>query len=473
MRKTLLTRLAMGASVLAVLAAPIVNAMPAHAVLPSGQDAVAAAGSDTTEKVMTGIMQDLDNRTINGHTVRAYNIPASPAAYDNNTTGVSNHQYHVEGDANCADVNWVKDPLAPGSNTAATEGTAPFGSGAGKKYLVAQNAGTVSGQSGSACVDIARSSSGPGVANPPDGQNLASFEYYAFAMDAVGWATTSLKAPGTLTRKQITDIYDCNVTNWDQLPGGVSGPIQRYFPQLGSGTRSFFISDILVGKPGSYAPPTVAQNSACPTDPILIEENEATAVANADLDKAILPYSAAVWSYHAQNSINPTIDRRNGARLGGITTTTDDTSDTSTAVIKASPVRWDSVGRKYRLDTTAASGCGTPTVGTNPCGVVKETNVKQEIGSANFNEANGNYPGIRFVYNVLDNSRASYSDAFALVGFNNISGGVKSPLCDATSSGTGATEFALILQFGFAPLNNTGGGTANNAGATCRKYLPS
>lgn len=431
----------------------LLTAGTAHATLPSGQTALTSGGSDTTEKVMTRIMADLDGRSPNGHVVRTRNIPASPKAYDTNDPfyGITGNKYHVEGDAKCADTDWGKDPLAPGSNTASTQGVAPFGSGAGKKYLVAQNGGTVASQSpsgtDSTCVDIGRSSSALGTNG--DGQNLSGFEYYAYAIDGVGWATTSLKAPAILTRQQITDIYDCNITDWSQLPGGQTGPIQRYFPQPGSGTRSFFDTDILVGKASSYGPPSGI--SGCP-DPVLVEENEATQVAAADLDKAILPYSAAVWSYHAQNSINPTVDLRNGARFGGI-----ETLNGSTPVLKASAIRWDSTGRKYRLDTTAS-------------GVVKETNVKQEAG-ASYNEATGSFPGIRFVYNVLDPTRNSYADALSTVGFDNSSGGAKSPVCDNAAGGTGANENALILQYGFAPLNSSGGGAANAAGATCRQYI--
>jgi ABC-type phosphate transport system substrate-binding protein len=430
----------------------LLTAGTAHATLPSGQTALTSGGSDTTEKVMTRIMADLDNRSPNGHVVRTRNIPASPKAYDTNDPfyGITANKYNVQGDASCVDQDWTKDGLAPGANTASTQGVAPFGSGAGKKYLVAQNAGTVASQNpigtGTTCIDIGRSSSGPG--SNGDGQNLTGFEYYAFALDGVSWATTSLKAPSTLTRQQLDDIYDCNVTDWGQLPGGTSGPIQRYFPQSGSGTRDFFTTDIL-GKAKGYIPPS--PGGSCPNT-VLIEENEATQVVAADLDKAILPYSAAVWSYHAQNSINPTVDLRNGARLGGVTTL----DGSNNPVLKASPVRWDGTGRKYRLDTTAS-------------GVVKETNVKQEAG-ASYNEATGSFPGIRFVYNVLDPTRTSHTDALATVGFDNSSGGAKSPLCDNGSGGTGANENALILQYGFAPLNTTGGGAANAAASTCRAY---
>ena len=53
-----------------------------------------------------------------------------------------------------------------------------------------------------------------------------------------------MKAPATLSRAQLVGIYDCTITDWATV-GGVAGPIQRYYPQVGSGTRSFFSTDIL------------------------------------------------------------------------------------------------------------------------------------------------------------------------------------------------------------------------------------
>jgi hypothetical protein len=161
-----------------------------------------------------------------------------------------------------------------------------------------------------------------------------------------------------------------------------------------------------------------------------------------------MPYSSALWAYHAQNAINPTLDRRNGARLLGLTTTSG---------LKASTVYYNTDDHQFQLDDTAS-------------GVIKEANVKQ--ANAGWSEAGGNFPGIRFVYNVLDSvgNRKGYQAAFQLVGFQNVNGGTKSPLCDATASGSGANEFASILSNGFKPLPATANGTSNLAGSTCRFY---
>ena len=103
------------------------------------------------------------------------------------------------------------------------------------------------------------SSSAPprGLASDP-----VTFEYYAFALDAVSWASPSLQAPATLTLVQLQGIYNCTFTDWAQVGGG-SGPIQRYFTQVGSGTGSFFQSDLLGGfDPTSVSTTTPPAGSA-------------------------------------------------------------------------------------------------------------------------------------------------------------------------------------------------------------------
>jgi phosphate transport system substrate-binding protein len=428
--------------------AGLLTATPAHAVLSGSEVAVAAGGSDTTEKIMNSVVSDLTGRTVTvnsaNKTARVFNVPAFSTA-----------SFVVPGDTECQDTTWTKDPLAPGSNTASTRGVAPFGSSAGRNYLAAEDGGTGPGSATGTdfgCIDVARSSGAPRAAG---GGDRSTFEYYAFAFDAVSWATTSLKAPPTLTRQQITDIYDCNITDWSAV-GGTPGPIVRYFPQAGSGTRSFFISDVLVGKASSYAPPS---GGAC-TDggPFLIEENQingttgvnGSSIADADLDKAIVPYSGALFNFQASKALNPSLDRRCKtigvcARLGGI-------NGSPTTATNASPIRWNGIDRRYELDTS---------------GVVHESNVKQT-------GATSVYPGIRFVYNVLDGvgggTRAGYQAGFQLMGFDNITGGFKSPMCDAVSGGTGDFEFNAIISNGFAPLPPTANGTSNQAGSTCRKY---
>jgi phosphate transport system substrate-binding protein len=216
-----------------------------------------------------GLPVSVGGITVNAH---AYNIPTQPAS-----------AFNVPGESDTTtdcpnDVGWTV-------GTTVNRGIAPNGSGAGLNYLKAETGGTGPNPVGGTetagqnfgCLDVARSSGGPrGLSNDP-----ASFEYYAFALDAVSWATTSMKAPATLTTAQLQGIYKCTITDWSQIQGGGSGPIQRYLPNPASGTRKFFISNVL--QLGSYTATDEAAGTNCPavkgdgvvsgTGPIL-EEND-------------------------------------------------------------------------------------------------------------------------------------------------------------------------------------------------------
>jgi ABC-type phosphate transport system substrate-binding protein len=213
---------------------------------------------------------------------KAYNVPSV----------ITSGSFTVPGDKQC------------GAQTYNTGNPPPNGSGAGKNALAADTTG---------CVDIARSSSGRGATDP------ASFEYYAFAKDAVSWARFSGgHAPANLTQDQLKGIYLCDqpgglprFTNWNQV-GGTAGTIIRYLPQIGSGTLSFFETRIL-GL--TSAQQGVLDGSSCASPPNRVEENHGNAVVSANRPNAILPYSFAQWTAQA-NGVVP--DDRAGAVEGQI-----------------------------------------------------------------------------------------------------------------------------------------------------------
>ncbi len=267
---------------LASSAAFLVTLAPtAHAATP----VIVAVGSDTTQDVMGAILNGTGQYNVKAQQTTALTVPA-----DAPTCTVA-QTYHT--------------PAGAG------EVLAPNGSGAGRNALIAEE--TAAAGSPRGCIDIARSSGAPrGIGA---GKDTATMQYYAFALDSVGVVSPSLAAPGTITQANLLKIYNCTFTDWSQLPGGGSGPIQRYIPQAGSGTRCFFISDLL----GGFDPTTVS-SASCPAVNQSIEENEATQVALADHEKAILPFSTGQWIFQANNHLNPSIDLRNGAKLIGQTT---------------------------------------------------------------------------------------------------------------------------------------------------------
>lgn len=155
------------------------------------------------------------------------------------------------------------------TKTGATPIARPNGSGAGVTALNTTTHTTL---------DIARSSRGPNPGSSADW-------FVPFAQDAVGWsAFTGGNAPHDLTSSDLTGIYNCTITNWNQITDepGYTGPnakIDVFVPQAGSGTRSFFLTAIGVTAPQS------CWNAAAP------EENEGTDAAFAGDVNAVYPYS--------------------------------------------------------------------------------------------------------------------------------------------------------------------------------------
>ncbi len=450
MKSSLLKRSLIAGAVVATSVATYIPMISA-----ASADVIAAGGSDTTENVMGSILSQL-----NTDANPTYNIPVYSAS-----------NFTVPADANCPSVTYY-----PQSTTGLTypNQVAPNGSGAGRNLLRDYVASTrkfangsevtVAGQGQPAydaatgvkgCLDIARSSS-YGSASPA----ATKGQYFAFALDAVSWASPSTLAPSTLTLTQLSKIYDCTYTNWSQV-GGTDGPIQRYLPQSGSGTRDYFVTDLLgLSKTFSFG-----TGDNCPAVKVLdkngngFEENRGDRIPDADLQKAILPFSAGQWSYQANNAANPSIDQRKSA--GGVTTVIKgiDKHDGDSQLWNSTPVAWNDIDGRYQLND---AGWATVDTSTDAGGYpVIEGNTTQASGSAWNIVA---YPGVRLVYNVLHTDSPSYSVARGLVGFNNVDSGVKSTLC---SGGFKTT----IAAYGFSPLTNTANGTSNIAGSTCRRYL--
>ncbi|MEV6977608.1 substrate-binding domain-containing protein [Kitasatospora sp. NPDC093806] len=243
MRKTAAKLLAAAAIATSVATIAAGTAAADPTVTPAAQDIV-GVGSDTTQAVLNQFSTDY-NAFLTGK-----GDTTSPRLYSWDSTGTS--------------------PLT--TKTGATSIARPNGSGAGINAL---NANT------STTVDFARSSRGPKTGDP------ASDLFVAYAKDAVSWAstTTGSHAPTNLTTADLTGIYNCTITNWNQITDipGYTGPnaaIKAFLPQTSSGTRSFFLSALGLSTPGSCVQATTVQ------------ENQGTDTILNDAD-ALVPYSAA------------------------------------------------------------------------------------------------------------------------------------------------------------------------------------
>jgi phosphate transport system substrate-binding protein len=393
-----------GASVLAVVALGACDYSP-----DGDQDTLAFVGSDTTQDVMNAVVGNYNADTSYNNDT---NTPADDRDILRNVLSVQGTPLNVPADEHCGSITY-HTPAGGG------EVASPNGSGAGRDALKA------SVLAGDGCIDIARSSGAPRAVGSGAGQDPASFEYYAFALDAVGWSSASTLAPASLTQAQLISIYNCTFTNWNQVGGG-SGAIQRYWPQAGSGTRSFAQSDLLNG----FDPTTVSSGS-CPAV-VLTQENSGELVDTNNAEQtAILPYSGANWVAQARGTAP---DQRHGQLIGQLN---------GQSIVRTDDGQFELAAQDSEFPTAP----------------VAESNVKLV-------DSTPDYPGIRFVFNVIDNTSPSYTSAKRYVAFDNADGGATSPLCSG-ALGNGAS----VQSLGFGQLSNTVG-PHNLAGSLCRLYVP-
>lgn len=352
-----------------------VAATPAHAVpAADGVDQVLAiAGSDTTEDVMGDLAAAWNSpATINTDPDVASNIPVQAAA--------GSPGFTVPADPTCGSRTYVNRAEASPPTTF----PAPNGSTDGKNALAGVTPFPTDNTT-TQCIDIARSSSGPSGSDP------AGFQYYAFALDAISWAGWAGPSPDTLTADQIRGIYNCTFDDWSEV-GGTAGPIQRYMPQNGSGTLSFFIGATYLGfDPRNFS------SAGCPAV-IQIQEHDLTTIDTAaEQARAISPFSVAQWVVQGNGRET---DKRSGAFIGQV------------------------------------SGV-SPVSGTAPNLAPNTTFVTE-----------GNF-GVRRVYNIINTAQASSGQALRLVGFDATGPGF---LCNPADTAVATA----ITQNGFVRFSPSG-----------------
>jgi ABC-type phosphate transport system substrate-binding protein len=206
---------AAAATMVALVAGPAF-ADPPGTTVPRDADVV-SVGSNTTEYLFDQLSNEY-NSTHKGKTPLWYSWDAT-----NPTTGA------------------IGDTIITKNNC--TGIVRPNGSGAG---ITALDAGAQpSGDSTNYCIDFARSSSARNSSDPPYASGGDAF--VALAGDAVDWAARDAAsggtdAPANLSVKELTEIYECTVTNWDKIPGDTNNAaIVPYLPNTSSGTRSFWL----------------------------------------------------------------------------------------------------------------------------------------------------------------------------------------------------------------------------------------
>ncbi|MFC9690611.1 PstS family phosphate ABC transporter substrate-binding protein [Kribbella sp. NPDC056951] len=199
---------AIAAAAVALVATSALTAAADPTFTPDANDIV-LVGSDTSENVLNDLAAVYNGRTPTPS--------AKLASWD--ATGTS--------------------PIVLRSGTASV--TRPNGSSAGIAALCSN-----------ANVSAARSSRGPATGD------CAGLAFLPFAKDSVRWAAHSgVAAVTSLTDAQLTGIYNCTITNWNQV-GGPNQVILPLIPQAGSGTRTFWATQ--VGINASSLPSCVKDN---------------------------------------------------------------------------------------------------------------------------------------------------------------------------------------------------------------------
>ena len=229
------------------------------AVTPKATDVV-GVGSDTTEFLLDQLAFDYNKQHATGTHLYSWDAlnPKTGAMGDN-----------IKEKAGCA--------LTP----------RPDGSSAGISAL------DLNAKTGTHfCVDFARSSRGRASTDPARGPG--GIVFVALGKDAESYATNKVtNAPSNLTTAQLASIYTCTVTNWSQV-GGKNAPIDAELPQVGSGTRAFWLTAIGVATPGPCVKSTVEENEG--VDPVF--KNNPNAIIGYSIGK----YIAQV--FHSAKCIN-------------------------------------------------------------------------------------------------------------------------------------------------------------------------
>ena len=249
------------AAVTAMMATPAL-ADPPSGVTPGPTDVV-GVGSDTTEFVFDQLSADYNATHTTG---KLYSWDAL-----NPSNGAQG------------------DPIQLKSGSTGCNIPRPFGSGQGITALEnTMKTGT------HPCVDFARSSRARASTDP------ATISFINLAGDAVTYATQpGSNAPTNLTTADLTGIYNCTITQWNQIPGnsgGSTATIAAMLPQSASGTRAFFLGALGLTAPGSCVSTSSTVQGAAGNAANTLEENEGVDPSlNTNKANVIFPFSVGKW----------------------------------------------------------------------------------------------------------------------------------------------------------------------------------
>jgi ABC-type phosphate transport system substrate-binding protein len=259
------------AAITAMVATPAL-ADPPSGVTPMAKDVV-GVGSDTIQNVMDQFSVDFNKTHSTG---KLYSWDAL-----NPTTGA------------------MGDPIQLKASTPSSTCNIPRPDGSSAGISALENTKTTTG--GRPCIDFARSSRARASTDP------TTISFINLAGDAESyWTQPGSHAPKNLTTADLTAIYNCTITKWNQIPGnsgGSSATISVFLPQNGSGTRAFWLSAIGLTAPGPCVSTSATRAGAAGANDNTLQENQGVAPSlNTNTANVIVGGSIGKWIAEADHS---------------------------------------------------------------------------------------------------------------------------------------------------------------------------
>jgi len=148
--------------------------------------------------------------------------------------------------------------------------------------------------SGHPCIDFV------GNTRARAGSDPTTISFITLGGDAVTYTTQpGTNAPAALTQADLTGIYNCSITAWNQIPGnsgGSSATIAAMLPQNGSGMRKVFLAAIGLTAPGGCVSTSATQQGAAGASDNTLQQNEGVAPSlNTNTANVIFPYTVAKY----------------------------------------------------------------------------------------------------------------------------------------------------------------------------------
>jgi len=148
--------------------------------------------------------------------------------------------------------------------------------------------------SGHPCIDFV------GNTRARAGTDPTTISFITLGGDAVTYTTQPhSNAPPNLTGADLTGIYSCTITKWNQIPGnsgGSSATIAAMLPQNGSGMRKVFLTAIGLTTPGSCVSTSATRQGAAGASDDTLQQNQGVAPSlNTNTANVIFPFTVAKY----------------------------------------------------------------------------------------------------------------------------------------------------------------------------------